>query len=64
MEDRCWKNSAKGPITTTNFLEVLVNDEETTMSKLNYIYGEEEHVFFGIKMQKRRLHVSISTAEV
>ncbi len=62
MEDRCWKKSAKGPVATTNFLEVLVNDEETTLLELNYICGEEEHVFFGIKMQKRRLHVSISTA--
>jgi hypothetical protein len=63
-EDRCWKKIAKDPLATTNFLEVLVNDEETTLSELNYICGEEEHVFFGIKMPKRRLHVSTSTIEV
>jgi hypothetical protein len=63
-KDRCWKKFAKGPIATTNFLEILVNDEETTLLELNYICGEEEHVFFGIKMPKRRLHVSTSMAEV
>jgi hypothetical protein len=52
MKDRCWKKFAKGLVATTNFLEVLVNDEETTLLKLNYIYGEEEHVFFGIKRQR------------
>jgi hypothetical protein len=54
-EDRCWKIFAKDPLATTNFLEVLVNDEKTTLSELNYICGEEELVFFGIKMPKRRL---------
>jgi hypothetical protein len=31
MEDRCWKKFAKGLPTTTNFLEVLVDDEEATL---------------------------------
>jgi hypothetical protein len=26
--------------TTTNFLEVLVNDEESMLAKLNKIYGD------------------------
>jgi hypothetical protein len=39
MEDRCWKKFTKGLFTTTNFLEVLVNDEEAILLKLNPIYG-------------------------
>jgi hypothetical protein len=30
MEERCWKKTAKGLPATTNFLEVLVDDEEAT----------------------------------
>jgi hypothetical protein len=40
-ENRCWKKIAKGIVATTNFLEVLVNDEEATLSKLNHIYGDD-----------------------
>jgi hypothetical protein len=31
-EERCWKKFAKGLLATTNFLEVLVNDEEATLA--------------------------------
>jgi hypothetical protein len=41
MEDRCWKKSTKGLPTTTNFLEVLVNDEEATLAELNRICGRD-----------------------
>jgi hypothetical protein len=33
-KDKCWKKTTKGPATTTNFLEFLVNDEEATLLKL------------------------------
>jgi hypothetical protein len=29
--EQCWKKNWKGPITTTNYLEVLVNDKEATL---------------------------------
>jgi hypothetical protein len=32
IEDRCWKKFAKGLFATTNFLEVLVDDEKATLS--------------------------------
>jgi hypothetical protein len=32
MKDQCWKKTAKGHATTINFLEILVNDEEATLS--------------------------------
>jgi hypothetical protein len=46
-EERCWKKSTKGLPTTTNFMEVLVNDEEATLAKLNHVCGKEQHIFIG-----------------
>jgi hypothetical protein len=37
IEDRCWKKFVKGLSATINFFEVLVDDEEATLSKLNHI---------------------------
>jgi hypothetical protein len=34
-KNRCWKKNDKGPFAFTNFLEVLVNDEEAILTKLN-----------------------------
>jgi hypothetical protein len=31
----CWKKNGKGPITTTYYVEVLVNDEEATLVEFN-----------------------------
>ncbi len=53
MEDRCWKKIAKGPTTTMNFLEVLINDEEATLSNLNQICGDDQHVYFSVRIPKR-----------
>jgi hypothetical protein len=39
MEDRCYKKSAKRLPTTTNFLEVLVDDEKAAFIELNRICG-------------------------
>jgi len=63
-KDRCWKKSAKGLVATTNFLEVFVNDEQTILLELNCICGEEKHVFSGIKMPKRKLHVFTNMIKV
>jgi hypothetical protein len=35
IEDRCWKKNFKSGIIVANFLEVLVDDEETTLTQLN-----------------------------
>jgi len=42
-EDRCWKKSKDGKSHsgTTNFLEVLLNDETTTLQQLNKLCGDE-----------------------
>jgi hypothetical protein len=34
-QDRCWKKNGKGPSTSTNFLKLLVNDEETNLTEFN-----------------------------
>jgi hypothetical protein len=31
VEKKCWKNNIKSEIVATNFLEVLVNDQEATL---------------------------------
>jgi hypothetical protein len=56
-KDQCWKKFVKGLTTTTNFLEVLVNDEEATLVKINKIYGCQ-HVFSRIRIPNRRLPVA------
>jgi len=57
MKDRCWKKSAKGLSATTNFLEVLVDNEEATLLKLNHICGGDQHVFSKVRNPKRRLPI-------
>jgi len=63
MKERCWKKIAKGLPTTTNFLEVLVDDEESTIAKLNHVCGDDRHVFFGVRIPKRRLPIVANPAE-
>jgi hypothetical protein len=52
MEERCWKKFVKGLLGTTNFLEVLVDDEEATMVELNCVCGEDCIYFLGLESQK------------
>ncbi len=56
-EGQCWKKFAKGLSATMNFLEILVDDKELTLSKLNQICGNDQHVFFGLKISKRTLPI-------
>jgi hypothetical protein len=57
MEDNCWKKNDKGTFASTNFLEVMVNDEETTPTELNRLCGVKNNIFSSVKMPKKRLHV-------
>jgi hypothetical protein len=44
-KDCCWKKKdTKYSNSTTNYLEVLVNDEEATLIKLNRICGANHHL--------------------
>jgi hypothetical protein len=58
MKNRCWKKSTKGLSATINFLKVLVDGEENFFSKLNHICGGNQHVFYGVRIPKRRLPIS------
>jgi len=62
-KDRCWKKSTKGLPATTNFLEVLVDDEEATMAELNHVCGEDQHIFSGVRIPKRKLPIISNLAE-
>ncbi len=57
-KERYWKKSTKGLHATINFLEVLVDDEEATLVELNRVYGEDQHIFYGMRIPKRRLPIT------
>jgi hypothetical protein len=40
-EERCWKKTGKGLHAITNFLEVVVNDEEAILAELNRVCGDD-----------------------
>jgi hypothetical protein len=63
MEDRCWKKSTKDLLASTNFLEVLVEDEEATLVELNRICGGDQHIFSGVRIPKKRLPVTVNLAK-
>jgi hypothetical protein len=42
-------------LATIIFLEVLVDDEEATISKLNCICGGDQHIFYKVRIPKWRL---------
>jgi hypothetical protein len=64
LKDRCWKKKDTKPFNSTaNYLEVLVNDEGATLTKLNKIYGANHHLSFGNKIPKRRLSMQANEAE-
>jgi len=55
-EDCCWKKKdTKSSNSIANYLEVLINDEEATLTKLNMICGVNHHLSYGNKIPKKRL---------
>ncbi len=55
MKEHCQKKNGKGPIASTNYLEVMVDDEKVTLAKLNQFYGVKNNVFFGTKVPEKRI---------
>ncbi len=60
-EHKCWKKNGKCPFVSANFLEMLINDEEVTLTELNGLCGIKHNVFFGVRMLKHRILVQAST---
>jgi hypothetical protein len=60
LEDRCWKKSKDGKSNSgaANFLEVLLNDEATTLQQLNELCGDE-NVFLYTRVPRRKLPVEM-----
>jgi hypothetical protein len=63
LENKCWKEFAKGLSTTTNFLEFLVDDEKVTHSKLNRICGGDQHIYSRVRIPKRRFPITVNSIE-
>ncbi len=61
FEDRCWKKPKDGKphSRATNFLEVLLNDEETTMQQLNKLCGNE-NIFSYTRVLRRRIPIDVA----
>jgi hypothetical protein len=60
---QCWKYT-KPNSGTNNYLEVLVNDETTTLEQLNHLCGTKHDVFFGVKIPRRKMLVEMKMLEV
>jgi hypothetical protein len=62
-EDRCWKKPKDGKVHlgSANFLEVLLNDEETTLHQFNKLCGNE-NLFSYTRVPRRRMPVEVSLA--
>jgi hypothetical protein len=60
-EDRCWKKPKDGKSHSgvANFLEVLLNDEVTTLQQLNKLCGSE-NLFSHTRVPKRRVPVEVA----
>jgi hypothetical protein len=60
-KDKCWKKPKDGKSHSgaTNFLEVLLNDEEATIQQFNKLYGNE-NLFSYTQMPRRRMHVDVA----
>ncbi len=60
-EDRCWKKPKDGRthFGATNFVEVLLNDEEATLQQLNRLCGNE-NVFSYTQVPWRRIPVKVA----
>jgi hypothetical protein len=65
FEYRCWKKPKDGKFHSgaTNFLEVLLNDEKTTMQQLNKFCGNE-NLFSYTRVHRRRNHVDVTPGGV
>ncbi len=45
IEEHCWKNNGRGFLASANYLKVLINDEEATLTQLNRLCGMKNNVF-------------------
>jgi len=65
FEDRCWKKPKDGKPHSgaTNFLEVLLNDEEVTMQQLNKLCGND-NIFSYTQVPRRRIPVDVAPRRV
>jgi predicted aspartyl protease len=59
-ENRCWKKpkDGKSQFGATNFLEVLLNDEATTMQQLDKLCGNE-NIFSYTRVPRRRMPIEV-----
>ncbi len=54
IEEQCWKKNGRGPAAIANYLEVLVDDEKTTLAKFNQLCRAKNNVFSRTRVPRRR----------
>ncbi len=60
----CWKKKdLKIGVATTNYLEVLVDDEVVVQNQLDKICGNNHDLFSHIRVPRRRIHVEVNIGE-
>jgi len=63
-KDHCWRRKDSKPSNSiANYLEVLVNDEETTLNELNRICGANHHLTSGNRIPKKKLLMQANEGE-
>jgi hypothetical protein len=63
-EKRCWKKKdLKTSVTTTNYLEVVVDDEKVIENQLDKICGSNHDLFSHIRVPRWRIHVEANIGE-
>jgi hypothetical protein len=64
-EDKCWNKpkDGKSHSRTTNFLEVLLNDEDVTKQQLNKLCGNE-NIFSYTRIPTKIMHVEVAPGGV
>ncbi len=62
-EDRCWRKPKDGKVQsgTSNYVKVLLNDEQATLQQLNRLC-EDEKIFSYTRVPRRRMPVEVAPA--
>ncbi len=65
MEDKCWKKpkDGKSHFGATNFLEVLLNDEEAIMQPFNKLCGND-NIFSYIRIPRRTMPIEVAPRSI
>ncbi len=59
-----FKVTTKPNSIANNYLEVLVNDETTTLEQFSHLCGTKHDVLFGVKILRKKMSIEMKMIEV